>query len=184
MKNLQSTTLLWLTFSFGYFTNAQIINVNSSNYPESFYSPEQLINEVLISGDCAETQNVSTQVKGLPTQIISKSYGYFKKPANSPFPFNEGLILTSGRAQQAGYPVKDDILTHVNYLPGDQDLQGALGITDTRDATFFQFHFTPQSEEISFRYIMASEEYDQSTECTYTAGREHFCQPWLWGIPD
>ena len=36
MKNLLYTPLLWLTFSFGYFTNAQIINVNSSNYPTSF----------------------------------------------------------------------------------------------------------------------------------------------------
>ena len=65
MKNLLYTPLLWLTFSFGYFTNAKIINVNNANDPESFYSPEKLINE-----------EITTNILDYPKYFTPNGDGY------------------------------------------------------------------------------------------------------------
>ena len=44
----------------------------------------------------------------------------------------------------------------------------ALGQADeTQDATYIKFNFTPQVETISFRFLMASEEYDGYFECYF-----------------
>ena len=50
------------------------------------------------------------------------------------------------------------------------DLETALGITNTRDATFIKFDFTPTTDNITFRYLMASEEYNMNDECNFADG--------------
>ncbi|MFL0354394.1 choice-of-anchor L domain-containing protein [Xanthomarina sp. GH4-25] len=168
MKNILSLIILLFSFA-GY---SQIISINDSADIESVYSLQQLVEEVLISGDCAEVDNFSSQVYGSANQHTTKSYGYFKKATGSAFPFNEGIIITSGRAHPAGnttnnsFPFPD----YNNSLPGDADLESALGINFTNDATFIKFNFVPTSPDFSFRFIMASEEYDGNFECTYTDG--------------
>jgi gliding motility-associated-like protein len=158
-----------LTILIGFTGYSQIISINNSSNPESSYSLQQLVENVLISGDCADVSNFTSQVSGSANQLTTKSYGYFKKPANSNFAFNEGILLTSGRAYAAGnnvvntnpYPDFD------NNLPGDNDLETALGTNFTNDATFIKFNFVPTSSDFNFRFIMASEEYDGTTECYY-----------------
>ncbi len=49
-------------------------------------------------------------------------------------------------------------------------MENALNITQTNDATFFKFNFKPQVDEISFRFLMGSEEYDGNTECQFADG--------------
>ncbi|MDP6922801.1 MAG: choice-of-anchor L domain-containing protein, partial [Lutibacter sp.] len=131
------------------------------------YTPQELVEEVLISGDCAQVDLFSTVSNGAPTDNENKSYGYFKRPPGSNFPFEEGIILTSGKAFSAGNNVDTNDLDNDNSLAGDSDLELALGQTSTADATFVKFQFTPISTSISFRYLMASEEYNQNFECTF-----------------
>ncbi|OUR91506.1 hypothetical protein A9Q87_09350, partial [Flavobacteriales bacterium 34_180_T64] len=145
-----------------------IITINNSAYAESSYSPEELIENVLVSGGCSAVDNFSYQVNGTPTSLTTKSYGYFTRGGAVNFPFEDGIILSTGRAHPAGNVSNGGALvTFNNGQAGDADLEAALSQTNTNDATFIKFNFVPTSSTISFRYIMASEEYDGSTECSF-----------------
>ena len=163
MKNL----LTLLTFFISSIGFAQIISINDSAFPESSYGPEELIKKVIISSSCSSVDNFTFQVNGAPGDLTTKSYGYFKRPTGSTFPFEEGVILTTGKAFPAGNTTSGNLIDHGNGAPGDSDLEAALGQTNTQDATFIKFNFTPQVDTIDFRFIMASEEYNGSTECTF-----------------
>ena len=47
-----------------------------------------------------------------------------------------------------------------NQWPGDDDLSALIG-EETNNASTIEFDFVPISNNLSFRFIMASEEYDQ-----------------------
>ncbi len=164
MKHLLILSFFWITISFSY---GQIILVNHSDYEQSKYAPQQLVEEILIANDCSEIKNFTSKVSGQSSSISTKSYGYFKTPNGSDFPFKEGIILSTGWAAPAGNSTNPEILSYNNRMFGDSDIETALGVGHTFDATYFKFHFTPHVDEISFRYMMASEEYDGSTECDF-----------------
>lgn len=149
---------------------SQIININSSSDAESSESLPNLVQNVLISGSCTAIDNFSEQVFGTPTDLQNKSYGYFSRPLGSSFPFESGIVLSTGRAAQAGNTLSATIVDNTLGMGSDNDLQNALGVTGTEDATFIKFNFTPLIENISFRYIMASEEYGDNTECDFADG--------------
>ncbi len=145
----------------------QIISINDAVHPESSYGPEELIEKVLISSECTTVDSFSFQVSGNPTDTNTKSYGYFKKPTGSTFPFDEGIILTTGRAFPAGNTTNGTLVDNNNGFGGDIDLQNALGTFNTFDATFIKFNFVPIVDKMTFRFLMASEEYDGLTECNF-----------------
>ncbi|ARV13766.1 hypothetical protein BTO07_00795 [Polaribacter sp. SA4-12] len=152
---------------FTFSTNAQLIEVNKSGEVASEYSLQQLIENVLISGDCAEIDSFESIQTGTPTEISTKSYGFFNRGANTSFPFNKGIMLTSGRAQHAGNNLITNTLDITNGTLGDADLETALGVVNTQDATFIKFNFKTYNDTISFRFLMASEEYNMNTECSF-----------------
>jgi len=145
---------------------SQIISVNNNGDVESTYSLQQLVENVLISGPCAQVDTFSEQVSGSPTNFQTKSYGFFKKNGGN-FPFDQGIILSTGIAYNAGNTVTGVRADYNNNLSGDADLQNALSQTNLNDATYIKFNFVPTTNAISFRYLMASEEYDGSTECSF-----------------
>ncbi|MCF6278780.1 MAG: T9SS type B sorting domain-containing protein [Flavobacteriaceae bacterium] len=151
---------------------AQIISINDAGNIESTQSLQQLVEEVLISGACSSVDTFSEQVSESPVDNETKSYGFFRRPAGSTFPFEEGIVLTTGRAFEAGNTtvVATGSPSNDNGMSGDTDLEIALGITNTNDATFIKFNFTPTSATISFNFLMASEEYDGTTECDFADG--------------
>jgi len=155
------------TVSFFGVSYGQIISVNNGADAESSFTLEKLVEDVLISSECTTVDTFSSQVRGTPTQNTTKSYGYFKRPTGSSFPFEEGIILTNGQAFQAGNSVRQVRNDNNNGLTGDADLQAALGQFNTFDATYVKFNFVPVVNTISFRFLMASEEYDGSTECNF-----------------
>lgn len=73
-----------------------------------------------------------------------------------------GVILSTGNiADAAGPNVEDDTSTE-NSQPGDASLQALLPAGQTsQDATVLEFDFVPQSNRITFRYVFASEEYNE-----------------------
>ncbi len=148
---------------------SQIITINASADAESNFSLQQLVEDVLIDNDCADITNFSEQTFGQPTDTQTKSYGFFRKLAGSNFPFDEGVVLTTGRAFPAGNTVNNAIPfpDFNNGQLGDADLESALGLNDTNDATFIKFNFVPTSNDFNFRFLMASEEYNGGTECTF-----------------
>jgi gliding motility-associated-like protein len=150
--------------------HAQILEINKDGEATSLYTPQELIKEILISGDCANVSNFDSQTNGSASDNRGKSYGFFNKLPGSPFPFEQGVVLTSGIAYDAGNTSNFSDLSHTDInWGGDSDLANALAITEPlQNATFIEFDFVPSSSEISFRYLMASEEYQGTFPCAFS----------------
>ena len=132
---------------------------------QDIFTPEQLIEDVLIDSPCASVSNIIASTGSIISPILPNGIGYFFSNGID-FPFEDGLLLTTGDASRAGGPNNDN-LSDGNWA-GDEDLDTYLGV-DSNDATFIQFDFTPQADTISFDFLMASEEYDMGTfECNYS----------------
>jgi gliding motility-associated-like protein len=138
--------------------SAQNIQVNTN------FTPQQLIEDILINSGCITDIQVTNVVGGQFTDG-SLSFGYFNANGSS-FPFEEGLFLSTGRLQNVPGPndsLSDDDAPGWN---GDTDLENALSITNTTNATIFEFDFIPNADNIRFRYLFASEEYQEGNPNT------------------
>ena len=148
-----------------------IVSINNSVFPQSSLSLFDMVRDVLVDGGCAEIEFVADQVFGQPNELQTKSYGYFTR-GGTDFPFDSGIVLTTGNAFSGGNTFDNGTIqgTFGNGQPGDTDLENALSINNTNDATFIEFNFIPTSDRVDFSYILASEEYDGSTECMFFDG--------------
>ena len=132
------------------------------------HTPLQLIENVLINSGCAAVSNVS--VSGGNFATGENSWGYFNANGST-FPFADGVILSTGKIIDAQGPnsfISDD--GNGMSWTGDTDLNTALSISNSLNATFLEFDFVPLGNQISFDYIFASEEYHDNATCTYSDG--------------
>ncbi len=135
----------------------------------------QLVQNVLFNSSCATVTNVS--VSGGNFVTGETSWGYFNANGSS-FPFADGIILSTGRIANAQGPnayVSDDGAGM--SWGSDPDLNQALSINNTLNATVLEFDFTPYGDQISFDYIFASEEYHGTATCTYSDGFAFLLKP-------
>ena len=73
-----------------------------------------------------------------------------------------GVILSSGNIALAAGPNTDDGATGLNNTPGDANLNTIVGADHTTfDAAVLEFDFVPATSTVSFRYVFASEEYNE-----------------------
>lgn len=128
-------------------------------------SPQNLIQNTLIQG-CVEVSNISSPVNGNLDGI--GSFGYFERAASN-FPFENGIVLTTGNANAAGNGQNNSILNagDVSWTT-DSDLETVLGITETLNATAIEFDFISISNQLEFNYILASEEYFGNFPCDFS----------------
>jgi len=141
----------------------QIISAQQVTTNESF-TLQQLV-EQIVQG-CVEISNVSSSVNGNIDGFAS--YGYFDQAASN-FPFANGLVLTSGRASDAGTPVNTAPLNNGTTAWGtDPDIEMALGVNNTVNATSIEFDFIAATNQISFNYLLASEEYFADFPCRFS----------------
>ncbi len=161
---MKQLNYLFLLFMIPIGSFAQQITVNPLPEPTDGYSVEYLVNEVLIEGDCAQVDNITSPMNASFDGQAFESFGYFESNG-ADFPFEDGIILAS---------------TDVSSIPngpigggfggwtGDPDL-AALSGEDSNNATIFEFDFVPFVNEISFNYLMASQEYDDFFDfpCTF-----------------
>lgn len=159
----------FLIFFFSFFSSqAQYIEVDDS------YTAQQLVEEVFIGTgnlSCIEVTNItfSNYYNFGGDQM---SYGYFNK-GNGDFNLEEGVLLTTGKATSAVGP-NSSLLSEGppgNAWPGDDDLEQAVGMSNTVNATTLEFDFVSYTNRISFDYIFASEQYltsGSSNQCNYT----------------
>ena len=150
------------------------IDVNAPSYPQSSFSITQLVTNVLIAGNSTcTTPNVSNVVvsPNLSASDLDRSWGYFNKGTTN-FPFSNGIVLTTGQARRAGNNFQSGQLSDILLVQGDADLATALNLPASalKDASFIEFDFVPTANQISFRYIFASEEYEGNFPCSITDG--------------
>jgi hypothetical protein len=76
--------------------------------------------------------------------------------------FDSGVILSTGDISFVVGPNQVDDVTGDNNLAGDTDLNALLGGgTSTFDATVLEFDFMPVTDTVSFRFVFASDEYNE-----------------------
>ncbi|MGN7866053.1 choice-of-anchor L domain-containing protein [Chryseobacterium sp.] len=150
------------------------IDVNAAGYAPSAYTPEQLVKDILINGGSTCSVPNVTNVSITPNQSNTSSdrfWGYFHRGTTN-FPFKDGIVLTTGRADQAG-----NVASSASYtIPGagtdDPDLLVAVPNPDPsehyNDNVMLEFDFVPNSTQVKFNYIFASEEYSGTYPCDYS----------------
>ena len=130
----------------------------------SAYTPQELIENVLINSSCVENL-VVTNVVGGDFNSTDKSYGYFDANGSS-FPLERGIVLSTGKLDNVGGPndsLSDD---NASNWGGDSDLETILNESNTLNATILEFNFSASANQISFNYVFASEEYQESNSST------------------
>lgn len=160
LKRISSVFIIlfsWLSVS------AQYVQVDVTTY-----NPQELIEDVLINSGCISNVQV-TEVIGGNFSDGSKSYGYFND-GGSTFPLSSGIVMSTGKVSNVPGPnasLSDD---NAPAWEGDSDLENALGISNTTNATILEFDFTPNANTIRFRYLFASEEYQEGdpNTCIYS----------------
>lgn len=164
MKSVKNQSFLTFLYCFSFAANAQYIEVSEN------LTTTQLVENILVSNSCANVSNI----------IVSNSYdfgngssfGYFSANG-SQFPFDEGIILTTGKATSAVGPNGSILSEGPSSWSGDADLEQALGVSNSINATVLEFDFLPLGNKISFDYIFASEQYltnPSANQCNYTDG--------------
>lgn len=152
--------LLFLIF-FPYLTFSQYIEVQEN------FTAQQLVEDVLINSPCANVSNFSASGwEDFP------SYGYFSA-GTSNFPFQDGVLLTTGRAVSAIGPNNSLLSEGTTSWLGDIDLEQAIGESNTVNATVLEFDFLPIANKIIFEYIFSSEQYYAYTnpnQCNFSDG--------------
>ncbi|KFF20925.1 T9SS C-terminal target domain-containing protein [Chryseobacterium sp. JM1] len=147
------------------------IDVNVPTYLPSSYTIEDIVKKVLISGGsvCA-APNVSN-VTITPNQLSTdteRAWGYFNKGTTN-FPFTDGVLLVTGKARRAGNGLEGpNSLSDV--VPGagmnDPDLVAAINPPgNLKDVVSLEFDFVPNSNQVKFNYLFASEEYTSGFPC-------------------
>lgn len=143
---------------------SQYIQVDDS------YTVQQLVENVFASSGCAQVSNFSVNGENIGGNL---SYGFFQRGSSS-FPFANGIILSTGKAVSAVGPNIATVLSEGSTAwTGDTDLEQALGISGSINATTLEFDFVPLTSKISFDYIFASEQYlsnPSASQCGYTDG--------------
>ena len=132
---------------------------------------QQLVEDILINSSCASVSNIS--VSGGSFASGEKSWGFFSGNSST-FPFQNGIILATGKISNAPGPntyLSDDG-GNMGW-DGDQDLNQALNLSNTFNATVLEFDFIPLGNTISFDFIFSSEQYllnPNPNQCDFTDG--------------
>tara|TARA_R110002096_G_scaffold66591_6_gene161940 strand:+ start:227 stop:2575 length:2349 start_codon:yes stop_codon:yes gene_type:complete len=147
--------LVLVALVFSLCTYSQNITVDSQTY-----TPQQLIEDILIDSDCI-TNITMTNVVGGDFNGTDQSYGFFDATATT-FPFQSGIVLSTGKLTNVPGPNNSLSDDNASNWQGDADLEMALDETNTINATILEFDFTSVASQVSFRYIFASEEYQEN----------------------
>ncbi len=117
-------------------------------------SATELIQDVFITGGCFDVENI--EFDG-----VDLAKGKFSNGMSS-IGIDEGIILTSGRAENVVGPNESNARSSNHGTNSyDPDLFTLVdGATNKiKDQAILEFDFTPTSDQISFEYAFASEEY-------------------------
>jgi gliding motility-associated-like protein len=144
---------------------SQNITVNET------FTPQQLIENILVNSGCVSVSNFSASGGNFGAGQLS--YGYFNANGSA-FPFQEGIVLSTGKINSAVGPNSNfsDDGNGIGWT-GDSDLNAALGLSNTFNASVLEFDFVPNANNISFEYIFSSEQYllnPSSGQCNFTDG--------------
>lgn len=115
-------------------------------------TPQQLVQNVLLGGGVVAS-NVTYNGS-------ANAIGSFNGAASN-IGLASGVLITSGDVAFAPGPNSMGSAGQDNLLPGDADLDSLYPGSPTFDGAVLEFDFIPRTNIISFRYVFASEEYNE-----------------------
>lgn len=128
------------------------------------FTVTELVRDILVSNGCAETSNYKSYTGA---NVGVNGIAYFDAK-NSDFPFEEGIILSTGRATDAAGPNIDIKGIGTPFWQGDEDLSNITKTSNLFNASYIEFDFVPSTNRISFNFLFASEEYFDNFQCSYS----------------
>ena len=152
------------TLSYSFILLFSVLSYSQITVDDSL-TTEQLVEEVLFNSGCVDLSNFS-QSTGTDFGEVN-GIGAFDANG-SDFPYQTGVILSSGSVLNAPGPNLTLHSDGTTSWPGDADLEANTTATNTNNASYIQFDFVPLINQISFNFLLASEEYNQNFECTYS----------------
>lgn len=81
--------------------------------------------------------------------------------------FESGIILSSGDIKNVIGPNNENGITGINSKPGDTDLDKLIPGYKTFDASVLEFDFIPLTNQLQFRYVFSSDEYNEFVGSNY-----------------
>ncbi len=170
LHNALIAAILFLSFN----ATAQLITTTTGA------TADQLVRQSL-DNDCVQISNITSPTNGSVNGL--GSFGSFNQ-AGTAFPFNDGFFLTTGNAISAGNSIIIPDLNEGNMAwNGDTDLENALGISNTLNATVIEFDLVSVTDVISFNYLLASEEYQMDFPCNVADGFALLLRPTGSSLP-
>jgi hypothetical protein len=150
------------------------------------YTPQQLINNVLVDGNpCFSISNVTSSTG--TNYGSANGLGYFTN-TNSTFPLSSGIVLSTGSLTAVPGPNTSILSSGTNSWAGDTELTTYLvnaGVGSGSDtyynATKLEFDFASLNEFMSFNFLFASEEYG-TFQCDYSDAFAFFLTDLTTGI--
>lgn len=132
------------------------------------YTPEYLVQNILV-GQGVQVMNVTYTGNSTTKAQI----GYFTGESN--VGLNSGIILSSGLVNNVDNNPSFNASTDINggQTVSDTDLETVgtrcndEGFQPSDDASILEFDFIPQSTQVEFRYVFASEEYREWVGSAY-----------------
>ncbi|MBX9850405.1 MAG: choice-of-anchor L domain-containing protein, partial [Cytophagaceae bacterium] len=119
---------------------------DSASVNVEFQDPEDAVKKILT---CEDIQVFNIVYKGNTAGLGSFQTG-------TGIGLSEGIILSSGDVKQAKYKYSEQFLD----APGDPDLTSLVSLP-TNDASVLEFDFIPTYDSLVFRYVFASDEYEE-----------------------
>ena len=131
------------------------------------YSIPQLVEQVLMPQTGFTISNITSYTGTSVTASEPNGIGYFTSNGTD-FPFNNGIVLSSGNAVLAEGPNLNVQNSGSNAWIGDTDLNAFVpgGNLVTHNATKLEFDFVPDVNQLNFNFLFASEEYGMF-QCFY-----------------
>ncbi len=120
-------------------------------------TPQQLVQNVLL-GAGVTASNITFQ--GDPLQIAA-----FTNVGPNNLPLSSGIVMCTGGATVAAAANNvgggSQVAVGPGFGAGDAQLSALAGGQATNDAAVLEFDFVPLSDTVKFRYVFASEEYNE-----------------------
>lgn len=167
---------IFLLFSFS--AHAQLLTDNSS-------SPETLVHEVLL-GEGVEVSQIT--FNDGPADLAKTQIGRFSGGLPH-IGLGSGIILATGRVEVAegpnNVPTAHLTVPENEQLNEEPDLQILTGGSSVKDVAKLEFDFVAKGDTVRFRYVFASEEYNDHTCSPYNDAFGFFVSgPGINGNPD
>ena len=141
------------------------------------FTAQQLVSNFFANNtNCGQATNVSVSGGNFSG---AQSFGSFNQ-GTSTFPFTNGIVLSTGRATSTVGPNTGNSSESISSWNGDADLEQALSLGNTFNATVLEFDFIPATNKISFDYIFSSEQYlsnPSPNQCGFTDGFAFLIKP-------